>query len=224
MSSGREVAPLAVRSFSFSKTSKKRKRKDAIDGNSMQLLASFLALVLTFTHALPPPPSSLIAPGTVFDFTSKWQLQTCWDSPRVVQGAALQTYSSVHFYLQQRAQNATLHGAAGIVFVTPDNSSAHTAHADHPRTEFRDISTPDWEWPTSQVETTIETTTSSAVSHRLSATLIVDHVAGGKKPWTIIGQIHGSVDEEIAKVIKLRWTGGLVEARVKVFFLISRVL
>ena len=192
---------------------------------SKQLMTSFLALVLTFTHALPPP-SSLIAPGTVFDFTSKWQLQTCWDSPRVVQGAALQTYSSAHFYLQQRAQNATLHGAAGIVFVTPDNSSAHTAHADHPRTEFRDISTPDWEWPTSQVETTIETTSSptSAVSHRLSATLIVDHVAGGKKPWTIIGQIHGSVDEEIAKVIKLRWTGGLVEARVKVFFLISRVL
>ena len=32
---------------------------------------------------------------------------------------------------------------------------------------------------------------------------------------TILAQIHGSVDQEIAKVLKLRWTHGLVEARVK---------
>ena len=32
---------------------------------------------------------------------------------------------------------------------------------------------------------------------------------------TILAQIHGSADEEIAKVVKLRWTNGRVEARVK---------
>ena len=160
--------------------------------------------------------SSLIAPGSAFDFTSKWQLQTCWDAPRVVQGAALQTYASPHFFLET-APNATCGNATGIVFVTPDNASAHTTHADHPRTELRDISTPDWAWPSpgataTATATAIETT---VASHRLRAMLVVDHVASGAKPWTIIAQIHGSIDEERAKVIKLRWTGGLVEARVK---------
>ena len=32
---------------------------------------------------------------------------------------------------------------------------------------------------------------------------------------TVIAQIHGSIDEEIAKVLKLRWTNGRVKARVK---------
>ena len=147
---------------------------------------------LACSQVLPPSPSPLIAPGTAFDFASKWQLQTCWHSPRSVEGAALQTYASTHFYLETH-RNATL-GAAGVVFVTPDNSSAVTAHADHPRTELRDISTPDWVWPSNH-------TRAPAVTHRLRATLVVDHVARGKKPWTIIAQIHGSIDEEIAKVV-----------------------
>ena len=154
----------------------------------------------------PPPPPSLIAPGTVYRFDG-WQLQTCWKSPRAVQGEALQAYSSKHFYLEKswRVPNATASTAA-IVFVTPDNCSVHTAHSTHPRTELRDLSVDDWSWPS--------TATPPTTTHRLTATLVVDHAAAGK-PETVIAQIHGSVNEERAKIVKLRWTGGLVEARVK---------
>lgn len=74
---------------------------------------------------------------------------------------------------------------------------------------MRDISVPDWPWPrTSALEEG-----AGGIRHILTATLVVDHVAA-TKPETVIVQIHGSIDEEIAKIVKLRWTGGLVEARV----------
>ena len=41
----------------------------------------------------------------------------------------------------------------------------------------------------------------AAQDHVLKATVAVDHVAA-TKPETIIAQIHGSVDEEIAKIVR----------------------
>jgi hypothetical protein len=146
---------------------------------------------------------------------NKWELQTCWDSPTVVAGAALQKYASSHFYLITGKESVP-----GIAFVTPDNATQKTPHSTHPRTELRDISVPDWPWPSAATTNNSGASNGShggggvVVDHMLSATLVVDHVAV-TKPETVIAQIHGSVDEEIAKVIKLRWTGGLVEARVK---------
>ena len=143
-----------------------------------------------------------MAPGTRFDFTNRWQLQTCLKSPSVVQGAALQTYASPHFFLDANSS------PVAIVFVTPDNATAVTTHSSHPRTEMRDISVEDWGWPTSFARIGAKDT------HILRARCAVDHVPS-KKPQTIIAQIHGSVDEEIAKVVKLLWTNFTVEARVK---------
>ena len=87
--------------------------------------------------------------------------------------------------------------------ITPDNATAITSHADHPRTEFRDKSAPDW--PIGG---------SDARSHALLLRTAVQRVSSTNGE-TILAQIHGSVDEEIAKVLKLRWSRGLVEARVK---------
>lgn len=161
-----------------------------------------MVLLLWLSNAIGfgPTPINYTAPGTVFDFMHKWELQTCFQSPTVVVGPMLQKYKSKHFYLDQ---------GPSIVFLTPDNSTARTTHSTHPRTEMRDISVPDWPWPrTSALEEG-----AGGIRHILTATLVVDHVAA-TKPETVIAQIHGSIDEEIAKIVKLRWTGGLVEARV----------
>eukprot|EP01051_Picozoa_sp_SAG22_P005902 SAG22_NODE_366_length_11615_cov_13.379125_4_plen_192_part_00 len=106
--------------------------------------------------------------------------------------AALATYTDRNFFL---ADDRT------IVMLTPDNATAVTAHADHPRTEFRETGVADWSWLDSG-------------EHTLSLLTTVLRVSNTTQE-TIIAQIHGSVDEEIAKVIKLRWTRGRVEARVK---------
>ena len=144
-----------------------------------------------------PTPSSPTPPGTRFDFLNRWELQTCWQSPSVVQGQQLQHYVSSHFYLNSSSSSSS---GPAVVFTTPDNSSARTTHSTHPRTELRDISVPDWRWPgvgtrgASKVE-------GAAQDHVLKATVAVDHVAA-TKPETIIAQIHGSVDEEIAKIVR----------------------
>ena len=131
-----------------------------------------------------------LSPGQVHNLTG-WQLQTCLEHPRTVEGDALAAYSDGNFYL----------GADGtIVMRTPDNAPAVTTHADHPRTEFRETGCKDWNF--------------DAGEHVLTMRTAVTRVSTTNNE-TILAQIHGSVDEEVAKVLKLRWTGGRVEARVK---------
>ena len=73
------------------------------------------------------------------------------------------------------------------------NASVVTAHSSHPRTEFRETGVADWALDSGE--------------HVLNLRTAVLHVSDTTGE-TIIAQIHGSVDEEIAKVIKLRWTRG----------------
>ena len=130
------------------------------------------------------------APGQAYNL-SAWSLDTCVENPRSVSGKGLSTYTSPNFYL----------GADGaIVMITPDNATAITSHADHPRTEFRDKSVADWPF--------------GGTSHALMLRTAV-HRVSNTSGETILALIHGSVVEEVAKVLKLRWTRGLVEARVK---------
>ena len=131
--------------------------------------------------ALPPR-----APGQAHNLTG-WQLDTCLHSPRSVKAPALATYTDPNFFL---GDDDT------IVMLTPDNATAVTAHADHPRTEFRETGVADWELDSGE--------------HVLSLLTAVLRVSSTNNE-TIIAQIHGSVNEEIAKVIKLRWTNGRVE-------------
>ena len=84
---------------------------------------------------------------------------------------------------------------------TPDAASTVTTNSDHPRTELREKEVSDWEFGTG--------------NHTLVAKVSVLSVSN-TTGQTVIGQIHGSVNEEIAKVVKLRWNrDGSVEARVK---------
>jgi len=124
--------------------------------------------------ALPPR-----APGQAHNLTG-WQLDTCLHSPRSVKALALATYTDPNFFL---GDDDT------IVMLTPDNATAVTAHADHPRTEFRETGVADWELDSGE--------------HVLSLLTAVLRVSNTNNE-TIIAQIHGSVNEEIAKVIKLR--------------------
>merc|ERR1711904_292138 len=87
---------------------------------------------------------------------------------------------------------------------TPDNATAVTTHSSHPRTEFRETGFPDWSLTASM----------TPQQHILRMLTAVTHVSATNNE-TILMQIHGSVDEEVAKVLKLRWTNGRVEARVK---------
>ena len=121
------------------------------------------------------------APGQAHNLTG-WQLQTCLRSPRAVN--ALKTYTDRNFFL---GEDGT------IVMLTPDNASVVTAHSSHPRTEFRETGVADWALDSGE--------------HVLNLRTAVLHVSDTTGE-TIIAQIHGSVDEEIAKVIKLRWTRG----------------
>ena len=153
--------------------------------------ALVLPLLLASTQASGP----VVAPGQRYDLRD-WQLQTCLQSPRVVSNASLVTYTDKNFFLS---------GDGAIVMITPDNASAMTTHSTHPRTEFRETGFPDWHL--------------DAGSHAMNLTTAVARVSNTTGE-TIIMQIHGSVDEEIAKVLKLRWTRtqlhhGKVEARVK---------
>jgi beta-glucosidase-like glycosyl hydrolase len=136
------------------------------------------------------------SPGQILNL-SGWQLQTCLASPRAVDGKALTTYSDENFY------SLNENGTSSIMFKTPDNASAVTTHSSHPRTELRDISVEDW--PIGNTIPAIHVLTAKCVVMKVSST-------NGE---TIIAQIHGSVNEERAKVVKLRWNKGLLEARVK---------
>lgn len=130
-------------------------------------------------------------PGALYNLTG-WSLDTCYQDPRAVDMPELQYYTSDHFYLDDDG---------AMVMRSPDNASGITTHADHPRTEFREVGVDDWKWI-------------SSTEHFLSFTSTVTIVSSTNEE-TILCQIHGSVDEEIAKILKVRWTAGLLEARVK---------
>lgn len=149
---------------------------------------AFLASLLCLVQLLQL--SAAVTPGQAYDL-SGWELDTCLKHPSVVKGATLDTYTDANFFL---GDNGT------IVMLTPDNATGVTANADHPRTEFRDRAVADWELTSGEHLLSLET-----------AVIRVSNTTGE----TILAQIHGSVVEELAKVLKLRWTRGLVEARVK---------
>lgn len=152
-------------------------------------LAPLLAASVHVAAARPQGPPK--TPGEALNLTG-WQLQTCLQQPRVVSGAALRSYTDRNFFL-------STDGSAAVM-LTPDNDSAVTTHSSHPRTEFRETGVADWALDKGE--------------HVLLLGTAVLRVSNTTQE-TIIMQIHGSVDEEIAKVLKLRWTGGRVEARVK---------
>ena len=149
--------------------------------------AGLLGGLLAASLGTAPVP---LAPGRQHNLTG-WELQTCLESPRTVEGNALTTYADANFY-------SGLSGA--IVMRTPDNDTVVTTHSSHPRTEFREIGVADWAF--------------DAGVHALTMRTAVTRVSTTNNE-TIIAQIHGSIDEEIAKVLKLRWTNGRVKARVK---------
>ena len=140
--------------------------------------AGLLGGLLAASLSTAPVP---LAPGRQHNLTG-WELQTCLESPRTVEGNALTTYADANFY-------SGLSGA--IVMRTPDNDTVVTTHSSHPRTEFREIGVADWAF--------------DAGVHALTMRTAVTRVSTTNNE-TIIAQIHGSIDEEIAKVLKLRWT------------------
>eukprot|EP01043_Picozoa_sp_COSAG02_P032207 COSAG02_NODE_2144_length_9681_cov_209.373304_2_plen_240_part_00 len=154
--------------------------------------ATVIPVASSSTAVQPPrwPAAPRRPPGQAHNLTG-WQLDTCLYTPRSVKAPALATYTDSNFFL---GDDDT------IVMLTPDNATAVTPHADHPRTEFRETGVDDWELDSGE--------------HVLSLLTTVVRVSNTNNE-TIIAQIHGSVNEEIAKVIKLRWTNGRVEARVK---------
>lgn len=154
--------------------------------NRLLVISLLLARAISLTAGL----TGHEAPGQVHNL-SGWQLDTCLHSPRIVKALELATYTDRNFFLANDSS---------IVMVTPDNATAVTAHADHPRTELREVGVADWKF--------------DGGVHTLSLLTTVQRVSNTTQE-TIIAQIHGSVDEEIAKVVKLRWTRGRVEARVK---------
>lgn len=151
-----------------------------------------LATAACSGFAQPIRPLAGAPPGQTHDLRD-WELQTCLNSPCIVDSASLATYSSEHFYLGDDG---------AIVMIAPDNATGcTTTHATHPRTELRETGVPDWRLQ-------------DAGTHTMRMTTAVVRVSSTNNE-TIIMQIHGSVNEEIAKVLKLRWTNGKVEARVK---------
>ena len=133
-----------------------------------------------------------LAPGQRYDLSS-WKLQTCLRSPREVLPSQLHNYSDANFFL-------STDGA--MVLRTPDNGPAITSHASHPRTEFREVGVPDW-------------AVDAKSTHELSVNCTVMRVSNtsGK---TVIAQVHGSAEtDERAKLLKLQWGDGRLQARVK---------
>lgn len=151
-------------------------------------MAWFMSSILLFFSAI----AERVPPGHIYDFTG-WKLQKC-STKGEVEGDQLQNFSDQTFFLADDK---------GIAFRTPDKCSFITAHADHPRTELRDIAVPEWEvGPLGGV-------------HIMRVEMAVLHAADAS-PITCIGQIHGVLkNEERAMLVKLEWQGGRVEARVK---------
>ena len=128
-------------------------------------------------------------PGQRYNL-SGWKLQTCLETPKEVFQPELSNYSDANFFL----------GTGGTISLrTPDNASGITVHASHPCTELRETGVPDWGF---------------GGTHTLSASCAVMRVSNttGK---TIIAQVHGSVDEEQAEVLKLQYARGKSETVFK---------
>ena len=193
-----------------------------VPSHARRVLWALLLLLVpqTATLALPLRTATPVAPGRAFNL-SGWRLHTCLKRPATVQGAALATYASGNFFLLPATARAAAGGGGGgrggggaaMVMRVPDNASYITPHATHPRTELREIGVPDWPLSASGMS-------GAGAVHTLALQTSV-HRVSNTSGETIIAQIHGAADEELAKVLKLQWTsgvrggGGRIEARVK---------